>query len=109
MPVSHLIPTPSNCFNYEASLASQTPVLKTAVTAKVAVVHNNIWKDKAKELVSQGDLAKLLDIEEADVTWKSLIYGVPKGVMSFAMRASTNTLATPENLKKWKKIRNYDC
>ena len=29
--------------------------------------------------------------------------------MSFAMRSSTNILATPENLKRWKKIRSDNC
>ena len=33
----------------------------------------------------------------SDATWKSYIYGVPRGVMSFAMRSSTNVLATADN------------
>ena len=39
----------------------------------------------------------------------SVIYGVPRGVMQFAMRSSTNTLATPDNLKRWKKTASDSC
>ena len=44
-----------------------------------------------------------------NVTWKRTIYGVPRGVMGFAMRSATNTLATPDNLKRWKKVQNPNC
>jgi hypothetical protein len=55
---------------------------------------------QAEKLVFHGDLATLLSEENLDVIWKSYIYSVPKGVMSFAMRASTNILATADNLKR---------
>ena len=105
----NLIPTHSNCHNYESSLASQTPILKTAVRNEVQSVYKDIWREKVERLVSQGDFLKLLESEQSDVTWKGLIYGVPKGVMAFAMRSATNTLATPDNLKKWKRVRSDDC
>ena len=38
-----------------------------------------------------------------------VLNGVPKGVMEFAMRSSTNILATPDNLRRWKKIANDSC
>ena len=57
----------------------------------------------------QGDFVKLLESEQSNVTWKSIIYGVPKGVMAFAMRSSTNTLATPDNLRRWKKVVSDSC
>ena len=64
-----------------------------------------------KQLVIQGDFLKLLESEQTNVTWKSIIYGVPKGkgVMAFAMRSSTNTLATPDNVKRWKKVVSDSC
>jgi hypothetical protein len=40
---------------------------------------------------------------------KSYIYAVPRGVMSFAMRASTNSLATPDNLARWGKVVDASC
>ena len=54
-------------------------------------------------------MASLLAEEEASVPWQSLIYAVPKGVMSWAARASTNCLASPDNLARWKKIVDAKC
>ena len=67
------------------------------------------WNDKVKSLVYQGDFINLLISEKSNVTWQSIIYGVPRGVMGFAMRAATNTLATSDNLKRWKKTRSDTC
>ena len=39
--------------------------------------------------------------EEANVTWKSIANNIPKGVLSFALKASVNGLNTPDNLKRW--------
>ena len=58
---------------------------------------------------TEGDFLNLLISEQSNVSWKSLIYGVPRGVMQFAMRSSTNTLATADNLKRWKKTTNDNC
>ena len=54
-------------------------------------------------------MASLLAEEEASVPWQSLIYAVPKGVMYWAARASTNCLASPDNLARWKKIVDAKC
>ena len=43
----------------------------------------------------------LMAEEEKDEAWKETIYQVPRGVMAWAVRASTNTLATPYNLARW--------
>ena len=105
----NLIPTPENCHNFESSLASQTPILKKAVRQEVQSIYFDIWKEKVEHLVIQGEFVKLLESEQSNVTWKSIIYGVPKGVMAFAMRSSTNTLATPDNLKRWKMVVSDSC
>ena len=104
-----LIPTQENCFNYEASLSHQMPKLKEAVKTQVQLEYLERWNEKVKSLVIQGDFLNLLISEQSNVTWKSFIYGVPKGVMEFAMRSSTNILATPDNLKRWGKTRNENC
>ena len=57
----------------------------------------------------QGDFIELLNKEDEDITWKSIIYGVPKGAMSFACRAATNSLATNDNLVRWGKKSNSKC
>ena len=104
-----MIPSSENCFNYEASLANQMPKLKEGIRKQVQLEYLERWNDRVKNLIIQGDFLKLLISEQSNVAWKSIIYGVPKGVMEFAMRSSTNTLATPDNLKRWKKINNDNC
>ena len=100
----------TNCYNFESSLASQTPILKEAIRNEVRSLYLDIWREKKVEkLVSQGSFIELLESEQSNVTWKSIIYGVPRGVMAWAMRSSTNTLATPDNLKRWKRVRSDAC
>ena len=43
------------------------------------------------------------------MTWKSIIYSVPRGVMAWASRAITDSLSTPANLARWKKIVDPTC
>ena len=64
---------------------------------------------KASELEVQGNLANLLDEEKTNMAWQSLIFAVPRGVMAFAARASTNSLASPDNLSRWKRIVHPKC
>ena len=64
---------------------------------------------QAADAPFQGELLTLLGEEEADITWKSLIYAVPRGVMSWAIRACTNSLATPDNLARWGKVVDPKC
>ena len=44
-----------------------------------------------------------------NMDWQSLIYAVSRGVMAFAARSSTNSLASPDNLARWKKIVHAKC
>ena len=59
------------------------------------------WNNKVNKLLIQGDFASLLIEEEANITWKSFINNTPRGVLSFALKASVNGLPTPDNLKRW--------
>ena len=36
-----------------------------------------------------------------DISWQALIHKVPRGVLAWAARAGTNSLATPDNLARW--------
>ena len=51
----------------------------------------------------------LLEEEDQDISWKSMIYRVPRGVMAWAVRAGTNTLAAPDNLARWGKQVDTTC
>ena len=104
-----MIPTSENCANLEETLRRQLPQLREATRKEVQLEYLNKWNDKVKSLVMQGDFINLLISEQSNVTWQSIIYGVPRGVMGFAMRSATNTLATPDNLRRWKKTQNDTC
>ena len=67
------------------------------------------WNDKIEKLVMQGDFVKLLAEEKENVTWKSIAFNIPKGILPFALKASTNTLNTPDNLRRWGKRRLANC
>ena len=59
------------------------------------------WNNKIKKLTFQGYFINLLIEEESNITWKSICHNIPKGVLSFALKASVNGLNTPHNLKRW--------
>ena len=59
------------------------------------------WNTKVKKLTFQGDFVKLLIDEEENATWKSFSNNIPKGVLSFTLKACSNGLNTPDNLKRW--------
>jgi hypothetical protein len=59
------------------------------------------------KLTLQGDFAKLLIEEKENITWKSIVNNIPKGVLSFALKSAVNGLPTPDNLKRWN-IRKLD-
>ena len=51
-----------------------------------------LWNSKIEKLTMQGDFIKILAEEKENVTWQSIAYNVPKGILSFALKASTNCL-----------------
>ena len=57
----------------------------------------------------QGEMLQFLEEEEMDIGWKSTIYRVPRGLMSWAMPAGTNSLATVDNLSRWGRPVNPEC
>ena len=69
----------------------------------------NLWNEKVYSLTMQGEFAKLLIEEKENVTWQSVIKNVPRGIMSFALKSVTNSLATPDNLKRWGKRQLSMC
>ena len=43
----------------------------------------------------------LLAKAKENISWQSTVYRVPWGVIAWAVRVGTNTLATPDNLAGW--------
>ena len=93
----------------DTAIRLKLPKLKKAAKAKIKDKFLAKAKTYSSRLEVQGDLAKLLEEEEADIDWKAMIYRVPKGVMDFACRAATNSLATPDNLARWGRIVDPRC
>ena len=64
---------------------------------------------QARKLPQQGELARLLEEEENNLEWQSMIGSLPRGLQGWAGRAATNSLPTPDNLAKWKKMVSKTC
>ncbi len=54
-------------------------------------------------------MLKFIDLEQSDLTWRSIIYNLPRGVLSFTVRSSIDFLPTLSNLKCWGKRSNAHC
>ena len=67
------------------------------------------WNSVVKKLTFQGDFFNLLIEEESNVTWQSIRNNIPKGVLSFAVKACSNGLNTPDNLKRWGQRKLEKC
>ena len=98
---THSITTLDNCLG--ATKMQKIYRLKKAGKSLVAEQYKERANEASERMEVQGDLARLLEEEKTNMDWQSLIFSVPHGVMSFAVRSSTNSLATPDNLARWKK------
>ena len=106
---NNVIPTPENCQHPDAALRQAIPKLKKAGKALVKDKFLEKANKSAERLKVQGAMAALVAEEEASISWQSLIFAVPRGVMAWMARASTNSLASPDNLARWKKIVDAKC
>ena len=97
------IPSSSNCPDVEHSRRHEIPKAKEAIKKSIQEETLQIWNNKVEHLTMQGDFLKLLIEEKENVTWQALIRNVPRGIMSFALNSVTNTLPSPDNLKRWGK------
>ena len=103
------IPTPENTNTFQATARVEKPKILVAAKKKVSEIYKRRSAEAAAQLGFQGQLLTLLEEEDQDISWKSLIYRVPRGVMAWAVRAGTNTLATPDNLSRWGKQVDTTC
>ena len=46
------------------------------------------WNERVQKLAFQGDFIQLLLEEKENITWRSIIINISRGVLSFAMKAS---------------------
>ena len=64
---------------------------------------SDYWIDNIRPLIQQGKMLEFIYLEQSDLTWRSIIYDLPRGVLSFAVRSSIDFLPTLSNLKCWGK------
>ena len=58
------------------------------------------WDNRIRSYTTQGKMLELFALQENDISWQSMIYNLPKGLLQFAMNAALNTLPSPDNLKE---------
>ena len=80
-------------------------------TVKTLITDNRraFWRDYIKPLLQQGNLLKIIDLEQCDLTWRSIIYDLLRRVLSFAVRSAIDYLPTFKNLKTWGKRNHTKC
>ena len=60
----------------------------------------HIFNKQAERLEVQGAMAALIAEEEACISWQSIIFAVPRGVMAWMAKASTHGTRTCIKRKK---------
>ena len=95
----------SEGIRYKQSMARAKREVKKSVSEEI----KDVWNQKVRKLTMQGDFTGLIIEEEQSVTWQSIARKVPRNVMSFATRLSTNSLASPDNLVRWGKRKMGTC
>ena len=56
---------------------------------------------KLQQLSVQGRWLEWTDVMNSDLSWHRLLHGQDDSELSFSLRAITNTLPTPDNLRRW--------
>ena len=77
--------------------------LKQEVRKRIQDQTDAYWSSKIRNLVMQGDFLSLLVEEDTNVTWKSYVWNLPRGVVKFVLNSSLQTLPTADNLRRWGK------
>ena len=55
--------------------------------------------ESLKKLIVQSKILEVAKVENSNQVWKRIMHGLPSGEMSFLLRAGTDTLPTPLNLR----------
>ncbi len=85
------------------------PDVKRKVKKSLKENTKSKWSEKIAPLVKQGNLFKLIEMSEGDLSWKSFMFNLPKGLLSFATRAAIDVLPTGDNLNTWGKTDAVNC
>ena len=83
--------------------------LKPKIKESINQDSSEYWKSVVEPLITQGDTAKLLNECNMNLTWKSIMYSLPKGVLKFAINAAIDSLPSFTNLYRWGKRLSANC
>ena len=83
--------------------------LTREVQKRIQAQTDEYWSSKIRSLTMQGNFLSLLVEEDTNVTWKSYLWNVPRGVVKFAINSSLECLPTADNLKRWGKRASDLC
>ena len=64
---------------------------------------------KFKTLTVQRKVLEVAELESSNQVWKRIMAGLPAGQFSLLLRAGTDTLPTPLNLKRWRYRTDPSC
>lgn len=76
--------------------------LQRALRVEMVERSENKWNKKLSDLSVQCKFKEVCTLEEENRVWKRIMDGLPAGQLSFILRAASDTLPTPVNLKRWK-------
>ena len=65
--------------------------------------------NRLKELTVQRKILEVAELESSNQVWRRIMDGLPAGQMSFLLRAGSDTLPTPLNLKRWRLRMDSTC
>ena len=71
---------------------------KSELRHQVIETHDKILQ----KLTVQSKILEVVQLENSNQVWRRVMMGLPSGQMSFLLRAGTDTLPTPLNLRRWR-------
>jgi hypothetical protein len=76
---------------------------------KVFQEEDETWASPICRYTLQGNLFALLQAENKNITWKSYMWDLPRGVLKFAVNSSIDTLPTFTNIRRCGKRASVNC
>ena len=99
----------NKAINSSSEPVSKWTKIKKTIQEILMQKRSDYWRDYIRPLIQQGRMLEFISLEQSDLTWRSIIYNLPRGVLSFAVRSSIDFLPTLSNLKCWGKRTNAHC
>jgi len=94
-----------NILHSAQSSIADLPQAKQLIKEATANIKSNTashWNTHLSSLSVQCKLTEAVNLEQESQVWKRIRDGLPAGQLSFILRAASDTLPTPLNLRRWK-------